>query len=91
MSKLVKMVVEKGYHYFDWNIESHDDEKDKTSKDIYNSVINGLSKDKINVVLMHDYEENYRVIDALRDIIDSTEFISLELTNNEWARFIYGG
>ena len=70
MSKLVKMVIEKGYHYFDWNIESHDDEKDKTSKDIYNSVINGLSKDKINVVLMHDYEENYRVIDALRDIID---------------------
>lgn len=70
MSKLVKMVEEKGYHYFDWNIESYDDDKDKSSKDIYNSVINGLSKDKINVVLMHDYEENYRVIEALRDIID---------------------
>lgn len=70
MTKLVKEVVQKGYHYFDWNIESHDDESGKSSDDVYKSVINGLSKDKSNVILLHDYEDNYRMLDALDDIID---------------------
>mgnify|MGYP002627220685 CR=1 FL=1 len=70
MSKLVNLVIEKGYHYFDWNVESHDDEIGKKRNDIYRSVIDGLSKDKDNVILLHDYEENYRTLDALEDIID---------------------
>ena len=70
MSKLVKEVLDKGYHYFDWNVESHDDERGKTSNDIYKSVINGLSKDKENVILMHDYEDCYKTVEALYDIID---------------------
>ena len=70
MTKLVKEVIDKGYHYFDWNVESLDDEKGRAKNEIYKSVINGLSKDKYNVVLMHDYEDNYRSLEALSDIID---------------------
>ena len=70
MSKLVKKVLEDGYHYFDWNVESHDDERGKTTEDIYKSVINGLSKDKENVILMHDYEDCYKTVEALEKIID---------------------
>ena len=41
-----------------------------TSKQVYNNVINGLKKSRANVVLMHDFSQNNKTIDALADIID---------------------
>ena len=68
MSTLTKDVVNKGYKYFDWNINSQDAEWGKhTSEEIKNNVINSLRKDKANIVLMHDIKPYTR--DALRDII----------------------
>ena len=70
MSTLVKDVVNKGYKYYDWNVGSGDAGDVSTKEGVYKNVINGLSKKRINMVLMHDYENNYKTLNAISDIID---------------------
>ncbi|MBO4816076.1 MAG: polysaccharide deacetylase [Clostridia bacterium] len=69
MTELVNRVIELGYNYFDWNVDSDDAGHAKTSQDIYNNVISGIKPERRNVVLMHDFAENYKTIDALDSII----------------------
>lgn len=69
MSILTKEVLNRGYRYYDWNISSGDATSDPrvTSDVIYNNVVSRLSKDRVNMVLMHDVKPYTR--DALRRII----------------------
>ena len=67
MTILTKDVVNKGYHYFDWNISSGDAGETTSSSGVYNYVVKSLSKNKSNVILMHDIKPYTR--DALRNII----------------------
>ncbi len=69
MSSLTREVVERGYHYFDWNVGSGDAGDVHSSEEVYQNVVRGLSKRRSNVVLMHDFENNYYTLRALRDII----------------------
>jgi peptidoglycan/xylan/chitin deacetylase (PgdA/CDA1 family) len=59
MTVLAKDVEEKGYNYVDWNVDSRDAEPavTKTSDDVYNNVVNQLSKYRGNVILMHDIKK----------------------------------
>ena len=70
MSRLCKLITEKGYKYFDWNVSSEDAARAKTADKMYNNVIKGLSHSKQNVVLMHDFGSNTEIIKALPRIID---------------------
>ena len=54
MSRLVNEVEAKGYTYFDWNVDSRDAETATTCSQVSSNTINGLSKTRGNVVLMHD-------------------------------------
>ena len=67
MSKLTKEVKEKGYHYFDWNVDASDSWSARTSTQVYNNVIKGLRTNRNNVVLMHDTKSTTAA--ALKDII----------------------
>lgn len=67
MTILTKDVVNKGYRYFDWNISSGDAGETTSSSGVYNYVVKSLSKNRSNVVLMHDIKPYTR--DALRNII----------------------
>ena len=69
MSTLTKEVLNRGYRYYDWNVSSGDATSDPSvnSTVIYNNVVSRLSKDRINIVLMHDVKAYTR--DALRNII----------------------
>ena len=69
MSELTKEVVNQGYHYFDWNVGSGDAGEVRSSNEVYQNVISGLSRNRSNVILMHDFENNYYTLNALRDII----------------------
>lgn len=68
MTDLVADFSSKGYHYYDWNVDSSDAGTAKSSSDVYENVVTNL-KYKNNVVLMHDFENNYKTLGALRDII----------------------
>ena len=68
MSTLTNEVVSRGFKYYDWNLSSGDAAGGHpTAENIKNNVINGLRKDRVNMVLMHDIKPYTR--DALRDII----------------------
>lgn len=67
MTTLTKDVVNKGYHYFDWNISSGDAGETTSPSGVYNNVIKSLSKNRANVILMHDIKTYTK--DALRNII----------------------
>lgn len=67
MSTLSKEVTKRGYIYFDWNVSSGDAGATTSPTGVYNNVINGLRKNRANIVLMHDIKPYTR--DAIRNII----------------------
>jgi peptidoglycan/xylan/chitin deacetylase (PgdA/CDA1 family) len=69
MTTLTKSVQEKGFTYFDWNIDSRDAVGAKTADEVAQNVINGISKSKRKnlVVLQHDIK-GYSV-DAVEQIL----------------------
>jgi len=70
MTYLTKEVVNRGYTYFDWNVGSNDTGKDSNnSNNIYYNVVNNLSHNKTNIVLMHDSSGHDATASALRKII----------------------
>lgn len=69
MSSLVEEVSKYEYIYYDWNVESNDSGGVNSSEEVYNNVISNLSLDKVNMVLLHDYENNYYTLEALPKII----------------------
>lgn len=67
MCTLSNMAIEKGYHYFDWNVSSGDAGSGRSKKSTYQNVTNNLSKKRANIVLMHDIYGS--TVDAVKDII----------------------
>ena len=73
MTRLTAEVLERGYRYYDWNVDASDAwqcAKSSVSNKrdcVYNNVTRNLSKSNANVVLMHDVKQH--TADALRDII----------------------
>jgi len=70
MTYLTKEVLNRGYHYFDWNVDADDAVgcvKSASPSCVYKNVTKGLKKNRNNIVLMHDVKSY--TADALRDII----------------------
>ena len=70
MTTLTSQVIEKGYRYHDWNVDSNDAgacAKTGSSSCVYSYVTNSLSKSRCNMVLMHDIK--WYTANALQDII----------------------
>lgn len=85
MSTLTKEVLSRGYRYFDWNVSSNDAGNARNSDEVYNNVIYNLSKNRINVVLMHDFYNNYKTLNALENIIKTAKdngYHFSNITNN---------
>ena len=71
MSELTKLVPEKGYYYFDWNVESGDANKNTASYTyIRNNVLNGAKNKNTACVLMHDSAAKTTTVQALPEIIE---------------------
>ena len=69
MTALSSAMLERGYKYYDWNVASGDSGDVKTKEAVYENVTKGFKKDRINMVLMHDFGGNKKTLEALRDII----------------------
>lgn len=67
MSRLTKSVQNKGYQYFDWNVDSDDAGKASTATQVYQNVIKGVEKRNVSIVLQHD-TKGYS-IDAVEHIV----------------------
>lgn len=69
MTKLTKLVEEKGFTYFDWTIDSKDTGGAKTADQVFRNVVSGIQKSQkdYSIVLQHDIK-SYSV-DAVESII----------------------
>lgn len=54
ISRVAQELTNQGYRYFDWHIDSDDAKTSTTAEDVYYQVINNLTKNTDNIVLMHD-------------------------------------
>lgn len=88
MTRLSKELPKWGFKYFDWNVASGDSGGSNNADEVYRSVTSGLQKGRGNVVLMHDFPNNDKSINALQKIIDYAKengfvFRALNPSNNE--------
>lgn len=67
MSRLTKAVEERGFRYYDWNVDSDDAGSATTAGEVSVNVISGIQNKQNSVVLMHDIK-GYTV-DAVESII----------------------
>ena len=72
MTRLTKRMLDAGYLYYDWNVDSTDatTKNQKNADAIYQNVISGLSKGRHNYILMHDIDAKSATADALPRIIE---------------------
>ena len=84
MTTLTREVEAKGYQYFDWNVDSDDAGKAKTSDVVYSNVISRL-KAGPNVVLQHDVKD-YSV-DAVARIIEYGQSNGFYFDKLSWDSF----
>ena len=72
MSKLTHQVTDKGYTYFDWNLDSEDASDITVSATrIANNVINGAKGKSSVCILMHDSISKTTTVEALPKILKS--------------------
>lgn len=67
MTTLTQTVQDAGFAYFDWNVDSDDAGQARTAAQVLQNVCDGVSQNRISIVLMHDIH-SYSV-DAVEDII----------------------
>ena len=70
MSRITKTAKQRGYKYYDWNVDDDDAGRARTADDCYNNVVKELSPNRSNIVLMHDFGTNKKILEALPRIIE---------------------
>ncbi|MEG1256157.1 polysaccharide deacetylase family protein [Clostridium sp.] len=70
MTEIIKSVTDRGYTYFDWNVDSRDACKMTQDKNvIIDSVLNGSIPMNTANILMHDTNLKYTTIEAMPEIL----------------------
>jgi peptidoglycan/xylan/chitin deacetylase (PgdA/CDA1 family) len=67
MTRLTQAVVDRGYQYFDWNVSSEDAGGTTDPDEVYQNVIDGISRHETSVVLMHDSKSH--TVEAIERIL----------------------
>ena len=57
MTRLAKYLHDAGFQYFDWNVDSDDAGRSKTTKKVLNNVTEGIGERDYAVVLQHDTKD----------------------------------
>ena len=68
MTRLTADMNARGYQYFDWNVDSDDAGRTRSTAGVYRNIINGCSGRTACVVLQHDVKD-YSVA-AVRSVIE---------------------
>ena len=68
---IFKALEDRGYTYFDWNVDSSDATKMTLDKEsIVTSVLDGSSNVNTANILMHDTNAKYTTIEAMPEILE---------------------
>ena len=93
MTRITKSVQEKGYQYFDWNVDSGDALSKKLSADqLVNRVVNQAKGINSICVLMHDTNAKKNTVAALPTIIERLKSMgyTFEVLSNDVSGFHHG-
>lgn len=69
MTRLTKLVQEKGYVYFDWHVDSKDSVGAKTAQAVFKNVTEGIKKCKSKSIIVLQHDIKAYSIDAVEGII----------------------
>lgn len=70
MTEASTYFTEKGFTYFDWNVDSKDAGGAHTAEEVFENVTSSLKPGRRNIVLMHDSASKMHTLEALEAIID---------------------
>lgn len=73
MAEFVHILNEEQITYFDWNVSAGDAANSYTVEDVLDNVLDGVSKYKTSVVLLHDGENKSTTVDALGSLIQALQ------------------
>ena len=73
VSVYIDYLYENNLVYFDWNVSSGDGGPDLSATQVYNNVMNGIAKNDVSVVLMHDATYRMTTFEAVPMIIESLQ------------------
>ncbi|MEG2742086.1 MAG: polysaccharide deacetylase family protein [Clostridium sp.] len=89
MPDIIKILTERGYTYFDWNVDSADAlKRTQDKKVIVDNVLTGSAPMNTANILMHDTNLKYTTIEAIPEIITGLKaqgFIFKPLNHNSAA------
>lgn len=83
MTKLTNQANQKGYLYFDWNVDSKDNSGTNNSNGVYQNMVNGISGRNETIILCHDTKKY--TVDAVDNFISwgkSKGYLFMPLTEN---------
>ncbi len=70
MTEFVNILNKEKITYFDWNVSAGDAANTYTIQDVHDNVLEGISKYKTSVVLMHDNKNKSTTVEALGSLIE---------------------
>ena len=79
MAEFVYILNQEKITYFDWNVSAGDASNGYTKQDILDNVLEGVSKYKTSVVLLHDGENKSTTVEALGSLIESLKSQGAEI------------
>lgn len=73
MAEFVHILNQEQITYFDWNVSAGDAAGSYTVEDVQNNILEGVSKYKTSVVLLHDGANKSTTVEALGTLIESLQ------------------
>ena len=73
MAEFVHVLNQEQITYFDWNVSAGDAASNYTKDDVLSNVLDGVSKYKTSVVLLHDGTNKSTTVEALGPLIESLQ------------------
>ena len=79
MDELTKRMLDEGYQYFDWHIDSKDASSTTPPKEkIIKAVLSGIGNKKSAIILFHDSASKTTTVEALPIIIETLIYMDFE-------------
>ncbi len=73
MAEFVHILNQEQVTYYDWNVSAGDAANSYTVEDVQKNVLDGVSKYKTSVVLLHDDENKSTTVEALGSLIETLQ------------------
>lgn len=79
MAEFVHILNENSISFYDWNVSAGDAASDYLAEDVVHNVLEGVSKYKTSVVLLHDASDKSTTVEALSTLIEQLQAMNAQI------------